>query len=40
VYYITDYTLSGRVYREGEFICALEQHLGFVEKARVIVYVH
>ena len=35
-----DYTLSGLVYREGEFNSALEQHLVFVEKARVTVYVH
>jgi len=35
-----DYTLSGLVYREDEFISALEQHLVFEENARVTVYVN
>lgn len=35
-----DYTLYGLVYREGEFISALEHHFAFVEKARVTVYIY
>jgi len=40
VYYIVYYTISGLVYRGGEFISALQQHLVFVEKARVTVYAY